>query len=315
MKLQKKECFKIYARKAITEKREWCLFLEQGKRVPYADKFDFTNCISFCEENLLLTENEENDWICIRPIEIEERKMFSIVLETKETLKPVLVEILPSNFRENIPREIIVINHSRVRLLFQEKNGVYEITYIGQGMVIDSFLNKVGVNSFTPTELAECLEKRKLARMQEIEEKEQEDIRIFHEIEELKEQLKKVTEEQKEKERSVIKLKEVLRELQNSTEKWNLKIRQSEAEYEKKKEIMGFFLREIKVPVLEREQKLKSCQKYLEFLEQVGVHYQNVEYKELLKKSQECMELWVQKEDFLKETSREGWFMDSENSR
>ena len=299
MVIHEKDYLRIYARKAILETKEWKLILQQGKVTDYVGEIDLRKQVSCCRENLLITEQEEHDRICIRPVVIEKNTSFSILWEGISVKTPVLIEIASCNTADDVPRELFFLCHEKGELLFREKDGSYEITYIGQSEALNDCCKGVQGQEFTPKQFVSLWEETKKRKDQILEESRNQISQLTGELEQLEEQQKQSELEKRKQEDFTRKLEQELKDLQNKDERLLLEIEQNEQQNKKNRAVLEVLQKESKKPEEERKKVLKGLQGELEFLEQVGVYYPTAEVKTLLQKAQKLYHLLEEREQLL----------------
>jgi len=274
MRLREKEYLRIYALDAIVQKKEWKFLLKQEQVKNYAEEISLTKCTAVCEGFLNLSEHIENDWICIRPMEIKKGAQFSISLEGKAAKSPVFIEIAAKNTGDDLPRSILLLNHESNELLFQEERGEFVISYKKEGNTIDELLEKTTEDIlWTTGELEEYFKKKEELAYQKQEKQKQQleclmqqSRHLKEQNQELQQQLQGIQEQISKQEEEYRKQEEERKQIlagMEEIEEWKT------IYYEK----IDGWLEEAKKTKAERTKLLKGYQSHIQFLEQLAKYY------------------------------------------
>ena len=133
MKLQNLDYLRIYARKEILAGKSTEMEIVYNTPLNYRTMLAVGDQLCKRIENLVISENEDSNSICIRPLVVPKGDCFSIQIRTPQDGFPLVAGITQNGESGRNSENLYVINNTRL-VLWLKGNGVeYEVTPDEQG--------------------------------------------------------------------------------------------------------------------------------------------------------------------------------------
>ena len=133
MKLQKMDYLRVYARKEILAGKSTEMEIVYNTPLNYRTMLAVGDQLCSRIENLVISENEDSNSICIRPLDVPKGDCFSIQLRTPQDGFPLVAGITRNGESSRNSENLYVINNTRLVLLLKGNGIEYEVTPDEQG--------------------------------------------------------------------------------------------------------------------------------------------------------------------------------------
>ena len=275
MRLGEKEYFRIFAYQQLMKNEDACkLSLVSDHEMDYKNVISQPSRIHRRISGLVFAENPDKNLIFFRPLEIKQGDHMELVFVTKEYMAPFLAEIGSFGRANDLPGDVIVINHTQTTIRFDGiADHEYEVTVERTGKLLDPLGEEEYLESTHPETLREymtgLMEKRRTIcrdSREKLENLRNKETELKDHVSRLEQELQKLQgREQSDRKRVEANASDIL-----EREKLSKKI----ADWlPSRKRIIQDIMNDLEMTSKERQRKKESYQKHIEFLINIEKYY------------------------------------------